>query len=46
VHKTINVLNALPKSLQVKTKAQLHQIWMAPTRTEAVSAFEQFAQNY
>ena len=29
VHKTANVLNALPKSLQGKAKAGLHEIWMA-----------------
>ena len=32
VHKTGNVLNALPKTLQAKAKADLHEIWMAPTR--------------
>jgi transposase-like protein len=45
VHKTANVLNALPKSLQAKAKAQLHEIWMAPTRAEAVIAFERFVQS-
>jgi transposase-like protein len=30
VHKTANVLNKLPKSLQAKAKEKLHQIWMAP----------------
>ena len=35
VHKTANVLNALPKSLQAKAKADLHEIWMAPTRPRA-----------
>jgi putative transposase len=46
VHKTANVLNALPKRLQAKAKAQLHDIWMAPTRADAVSAFERFVQTY
>lgn len=46
VHKTANVLNALPKSLQAQAKAQLHEIWMAPTRAAAVSAFERFVQRY
>lgn len=46
VHKTANVLNALPKSLQAKAKAQLHEIWMAPTRAEAVAAFDRFVQTY
>ncbi len=46
VHKTANVLNALPKSLQNKAKAQLHEIWMAPTRATAVAAFDQFVKTY
>lgn len=46
VHKTTNVLNALPKRLQAKAKLQLHEIWMAPTRADAVSAFEHFVQTY
>ena len=35
VHKTMNVLNALPKSLQSKAKAHLHDIWQAETRAAA-----------
>ena len=35
VHKTANVLNKLPKSLQAKAKAGLHNIWMAPTKAQA-----------
>jgi transposase-like protein len=46
VHKTANVLNALPKSLQAKAKAQLHEIWMAPTRAEAIAAFDRFVKTY
>lgn len=46
VHKTANVLNALPKSLQAKAKAQLHEIWMAPTRCAAIDAFNRFVQTY
>jgi transposase-like protein len=46
VHKSANVLNALPKSLQAKAKAALHQIWMAPTRAAALSAFKQFVHTY
>ena len=29
LHKTMNVLNALPKSVQAKAKAHLHDIWQA-----------------
>jgi transposase-like protein len=46
VHKTGNVLNALPKSLQAKAKAALHDIWMAPTRAEANRAFDRFQDQY
>ena len=35
VHKTQNVLNALPKSPQRNAKQDLHQIWMATNRKEA-----------
>lgn len=46
VHKTANVLNKLPKSLEAKAKADLHQIWMAETRAKAVSAFDLFVEKY
>ena len=46
VHKTGNVLNALPKSLQAKAKDHLHEIWMAPTRAQATMAFEHFLMTY
>ncbi|WP_448510135.1 IS256 family transposase [Immundisolibacter sp.] len=46
VHKTGNVLNALPKSLQAKAKADLHEIWMAPTRARAIAAFDRFVKTY
>lgn len=42
VHKTANVLNYLPRALQPKAKAALHEIWMAETRAQALVAFEQF----
>lgn len=42
VHKTANILNYLPKSLQPKAKAALHEIWMAETKAQALVAFEQF----
>jgi putative transposase len=42
VHKTANVLNKMPKSLQGKAKAMVHAIWMAPTRREAEAAFDLF----
>ncbi|SEF56020.1 Transposase, Mutator family, partial [Legionella quinlivanii DSM 21216] len=40
VHKTANVLNKLPKSMQPKVKASLHEIWMAEKREDAYKAFD------
>lgn len=42
VHKTANVLNKLPKSVQAEAKAGLHEIWMAPNRGSAERAFDRF----
>jgi transposase-like protein len=46
VHKTANVLAALPKSLQAKAKSELQDIWMAPTRIEAEGAMARFDRSY
>lgn len=46
VHKTANVLNYLPKSLQPKAKAALHEIWMAETKPQALVAFGQFVTTF
>ncbi len=46
VHKTANVLNKMPKSIQAKAKADLHNIWMAETRIEAEKAFDLFTAKY
>lgn len=46
VHKTMNVLNALPKSLQDKAKAHLHDIRQAETKAEASTAVDCFVETY
>ena len=46
MHKTGNVLNALPKSVQPKAKSALHDIWQAATREDAERAFDQFIITY
>jgi putative transposase len=46
VHKTANVLNKMPKSVQPRAKADLHEIWMAETRELAHQAFETFLAKY
>jgi transposase-like protein len=46
VHKTANVLNKLPKSVQSKVKADLHEIWMAETREAAHQAFDRVTKRF
>ena len=46
VHKTANVLNKLPKSVQPKAKAMLHEIWQAETKTVAEIAFDLFITTF
>ena len=45
-HKTCNILDKLPKSLHARAKSQLHEIYLAPTGTDAVKAFDKFISNY
>ena len=45
-HKTANVLNKLPKSLQGKAKGHLQDIWMAETKADAEDAFDFFVRAY
>lgn len=40
VHKTANVLNKVPTSIQPKIKEALHSIWMAATKKEAEKALD------
>lgn len=46
VHKTANVLDKLPKSLQDRAKRQLHEIYLAPTKKDANIAFDIFIEDY
>ncbi len=46
VHKTANVLNKAPKSVQTPMKADLREIHNAPSRAAADVAIEVFAQKY
>lgn len=45
-HKSGNVLNLLPKSLQAQAKAKLHKIWMAPEKEEAQRHLDEFVGVY
>ncbi len=46
MHKSMNVLNCLPKSSQPKAKSALHEIWQAETRADAEKAFDLFVKTY
>ena len=46
MHKTMNVLNCLPKSAQAKAKDSLHDIWQAETKSDAEKAFDLFIKMY
>ena len=46
MHKTCNVLNHLPKSQQPAAKGKLQDIWMAPTKAQALNALERFTRDY
>ena len=46
VHKTANVLDKLPKSMQGKAKQALHDIYLAESRQAATKAFARFVGLY
>ena len=46
LHKTANVLNKVPKSVQPGMKAALREIYLAPTRAQAEVAIDLFAEAY
>ena len=46
MHKTANVLDKLPKSVQPAAKTDLREVWMAPDRATAEAAIMTFAEKY
>ena len=46
MHKTMNVLNCLPKSAKPKAKQALHDIWQSETKAHASKAFDLFITTY
>jgi putative transposase len=46
VHKTANVLDALPKRLQPRAKSLLHEMAEAPSRADARKALERFRDEF
>ena len=46
IHKTANILNKMPKSVQPAVKADLREVWMAPDHATAETAIATFAEKY
>jgi putative transposase len=46
VHKTVNVMDKLPQSVQPAAKRDLREIWRAPDRATAEAAVATFAEKY
>jgi putative transposase len=46
VHKTVNVMDKLPTSVQPAAKQNLREIWQAPDRATAETAITTFAEKY
>jgi len=46
VHKTANVLDNLPKSLQGQAKELIHQMYLSPTKKEGLEVFDRFLTLY
>jgi len=46
VHKTVNILDKMPKSVQANAKKMIHEMYMSPTRDAALKAYEEFLKHY
>jgi putative transposase len=46
VHKTANILDKMPKSVQGHAKAKIHEIYMAESKKQAQKAFDSFIELY
>ena len=46
VHKTANVLDKVPKSVQGKMKTMIHEMYLSPTKALALEAYDEFMHLY
>ena len=46
VHKTANILDKMPKSVQPHAKKLIHEMYMAPKRKDALKAYDEFLHIY
>ena len=45
-HKSGNILDKLPSSIQAKAKGMIHDMYLAPTREDALKAYELFIASF
>jgi transposase-like protein len=46
VHKTVNVLDKMAKSVQPRAKEKIHQMYLAPTQQAALRSYQEFLVLY
>jgi putative transposase len=46
LHKTLNILDKMPKSVQGRAKELIHEMYLSPTRKAALAAYDQFITSY
>jgi len=46
VHKTANILEKMPKSVQPNAKRMIHEMYMSPTKAKALKAYDEFLAHY
>jgi len=46
VHKTANILDKMPKSVQPRAKVHIRNMYLAPTKEEAFKAYNHFLSQY
>ena len=46
VHKTANILDKMPKSVQPNAKRMIHEMYLSPTKEKALKAYNEFLAHY
>ena len=46
MHKTANILDKMPKSVQPDAKKLIHEMYLSPTQDDAKAAFDEFTKRY
>ena len=46
VHKTANILDKMPKSVQPNAKRMIHEMYLSPSKEAALKAYDEFVAHY